>query len=105
ESDNLVIYSSSGFSPGELTVEVGETVTFINESSQGMWVATDLHPTHRNYSGTSLSEHCKDGESNTFDACRDIPSGESWIFTFDKPGEWSYHNHSSARDTGVIIVR
>ncbi|MEX1014656.1 MAG: hypothetical protein WDZ80_05855 [Candidatus Paceibacterota bacterium] len=102
--DSVVTYTDSGFSPNEITIEEGGVVTFVNESSKDMWVASDLHPTHENYSGTSLQEHCSDEGVTSFDACGRFSTGDSWSFTFGQPGEWSYHNHSSASDTGVVIV-
>ncbi|MFB6212253.1 MAG: cupredoxin domain-containing protein [Candidatus Magasanikbacteria bacterium] len=102
--ENIVTYTENGFSPSSLTIQQGETVTFRNESSSGMWVASAVHPTHTRYDGTSLNEHCTEGGSNSFDACKGITPGKSWSFTFDKAGEWNYHNHSNASHTGTIVV-
>ena len=84
---------------------MGDMVVFKNQSSAKMWVASAMHPTHIVYGGTSLQAHCPDNENNAFDQCQSNSSGESWEFTFNKSGEWGYHNHSSAQHFGKIIVR
>src|SRR3989344_2788172 len=52
-----VTYDGSGFSPKEIVVKLGDTVTFVNASGGKMWVASAMHPTHTVYGGTSLYEH------------------------------------------------
>ena len=81
-----VIYTNSGYSPLELIIKVGDTVTFKNESSNGMWTASGMHPSHVVYSGTSLQSHCPDTSNTSFDECQSSKSGESWSFKFDKKG-------------------
>ncbi len=104
QTQNIVIYTDSGFSPNTLRIKLGETVTFKNQSSRAMWPASDHHPTHRLYSGTSLAEHCPDTEGTAFDACTGIQPGNSWSFTFNKKGTWPYHDHLNPSFTGTIIV-
>src|SRR5437868_6984243 len=45
-----VTLTDSGFSPSDLTVKAGDTVTWKNQSSSAMWVASAMHPTHTTYS-------------------------------------------------------
>lgn len=99
-----IIYTDSGYSPSELTIKVGDTVTWKNQSSVEMWVASAMHPTHTLYSGTSLQEHCPDLDNNDFDQCKGVKSGESWSFTFDKKGTWKYHDHLTQGKFGSIVV-
>ena len=99
-----VIYTDSGYSPKEITIKIGDTVTWKNESSHGMWIASAMHPSHVIYSGTSLDEHCPDAQNTSFDECISAQPGESWSFKFDKQGTWRYHNHVQASDFGSIIV-
>ena len=99
-----VTYTDSGYSPKTLTVKVGTAVTFKNESSGNMWTASAMHPTHIVYSGTALKDHCPDTANTSFDGCRAGPPGSSWSFTFNKVGEWGYHNHVDASMFGKIIV-
>lgn len=102
-SSNTIYLTSSGFQPSTLTINQGETVTWINNVSQPMEVASDRHPTHTNYAGTTRSEHCQNRNqtNSAFDQCQE---GDRFSFTFEKTGEWSYHNHENAAQTGTIIV-
>ena len=100
----LVSYTNNGFEPTTITIRKGETVRFVNQAGSGMWVGSDNHPTHTLYDGTSTNEHCGDINTTSFDTCRALMAGEFWEFTFDKVGEWGYHNHIRARDTGTVIV-
>ncbi|OGY91474.1 MAG: hypothetical protein A3B31_00565 [Candidatus Komeilibacteria bacterium RIFCSPLOWO2_01_FULL_53_11] len=99
-----VAYTNQGFSPTSVTVPLGTAVTFINQSSGNMWVASAAHPTHTVYSGTSLNQHCPDTTNSTFDECVAVTSGNSYSFTFNKVGDWKYHNHANASQTGTVIV-
>ena len=89
-------YTDAGFSPANLTVKVGDTVTFKNQSSADMWVASAMHPTHSVYNGTTLQQHCPDPENNDFDQCQSGGAGTSWSFTFTKAGSFGYHGLSAA---------
>lgn len=96
--ENVVIYTDSGFSPNTLTIKKGDTVIFRNQSSQSMWTASAVHPTHRGYPTTG---GCI---GSTFDACSGVQPGDSWSFKFDIQGNWKYHNHLSPSDRGAIAV-
>ena len=108
ESDGLgrigmaIMHSSTGFSKNTVTIEQGETVLWESRSGD-MWIASDQHPTHTEYSDTSVAEHCENGDQNTaaFDQCS---TGNSFSFTFSKTGEWSYHNHVAPGQTVTVIV-
>ncbi len=102
--EHTVTYTNSGYSPSELKIKEGETVTWENESTQNMWTASAMHPTHTAYSGTSLSAHCPDTENVAFDACEGTLPGESWSFTFTKAGSWGYHDHLHPTLFGKVIV-
>lgn len=99
--DIIVAYNSEGFEPKSVTINKGQTVRFINESSRGMWVGSDNHPTHTNYPGKSAG----DCLGSSFDTCKGIAPGESWSFTFDEVGSWGYHNHTQAGHRGAVIVK
>lgn len=96
---NVVTYANAGYSPNTITIKAGETVNFKNSSSQSMWTASGVHPTHRLYPTTG---GCI---GSTFDACKGIQPGNSWSFKFDIAGTWKYHNHLSPSDTGTIVVK
>lgn len=88
--NNTVRMDEEGFHPQKLTIKAGETVTFLNADKEGRWPASNIHPTHAIYPA--------------FDPKKIIDAGAAWSFTFDRPGEWRYHDHLFPDSTGVIIV-
>lgn len=86
----VVTYTDSGFAPDPLTVKIGTTVTFVNESSRGMWVASAVHPTHQLLPG--------------FDQLSSAVKGGTYEYMFVKVGTWKYHNHVNPTDTGSVVV-
>jgi len=96
-----VTYNGSSFSPSTVTIAKGGTVTFTSTGSN-MWVASDPHPTHQGYSGTTRSQHCPDTAGTAFDQC--APGG-SYSFTFQKTGSWGYHDHLNDNVGGTVIVQ
>jgi plastocyanin len=105
-STNVTItYGPNGFSPTNVTVAPGTTVTWVNQGSGRMWVASDEHPTHTEFDNTALNQHCANGapiSGSVFDQCN---AGSSFSFTFTKAGTWEYHNHAQASDHGTVTVR
>jgi len=87
----VVTYTDSGFAPSPIRVKVGSIVTFVNESSGMMWVASDPHPSHTLLSG--------------FDELTSVGKGGTYEYTFAKVGTWTYHNHVSPSVKGSVIVR
>ena len=85
-----VTYTDSGFSPKSLTVKVGTAVTFTNNSSAAMWVASAVHPTHQLLPG--------------FDQLKSVGRGGIYEYTFAKVGTWKYHNHVAPADSGSVVV-
>lgn len=96
-----VKYDGSKFSPAEVTIKVGGTVTFEAEDGSTMWVASASHPDHTAYSGTTRQQHCPDTSNDSFDQCA---AGDSYIFAFKKVGTWPYHDHLNASAFGKVIV-
>lgn len=101
-----VTYTDEGFSPATVTIAAGQPVTWVNESSREMWVASAMHPDHLAYDGTSKDAHCAAGYAGPvpFDECAAVPAGGSYTFTFTTTGSWKYHNHVNAGDFGTIVV-
>lgn len=99
----IVTYSDSGFSPATLAVAIGQQVTFVNKSSGQMWVASDPHPTHQGYDGTTEQVHCAPGYAGSapFDECA---VANTFTFTFTKAGSFGYHNHFNSSAHGTIVV-
>ncbi len=97
-----VVYGPNGFSPSTVVISKGSKVTFTNKGGDEMWVASNPHPTHEGYSGTTKDKHCPDTTGTAFDQCS---AGATYSFTFEKVGTWGYHNHGNASDKGTIIVK
>jgi plastocyanin len=87
---DVVRMEADSFSPPTLTVQMGETVTLENASGDDKWPASDVHPTHEEYAD--------------FDAGRAVLDGESYEFTFHRPGRWGYHDHLKPEVTGTVVV-
>ncbi|MBI2134354.1 hypothetical protein HYU09_00040 [Candidatus Woesearchaeota archaeon] len=96
---NTIEITESGFNPSTLTINAGETVTWINKMAIPSWPASAVHPTHQVYPepGGCLG--------SKFDACRNLRQGESYSFTFNQIGAWRYHDHSDPGNTGTVIVQ
>lgn len=86
----LVRYTNAGFSPAVLHVRRGQTVTFRNDSTGNLWVASNPHPIHTDLSG--------------FDALRPLGASETYVYTFTRLGTFGYHNHLNAAHQGTIVV-
>ncbi len=87
---SVVTYTDTGFAPTSVSVKRGTTVTFVNESSGAMWVASDVHPTHQLLPG--------------FDQLKSVTNGGTYEYTFTKVGTWRYHNHVKPEAKGTVIV-
>jgi len=87
---SVVTYTDTGFAPLTITVKSGSIVTFVNESTRSMWVASDMHPTHQLLPG--------------FDQKVSVARGQTFEYTFTKVGTWRYHNHQSPSDTATVVV-
>ncbi len=94
-------YNGTSFSPAEVTIKKGGTVTWKNASDKDMWVASAMHPSHIVYSGTSRQEHCPDTSKTAFDQCA---VGDDYSFTFDKTGAWGFHDHINSSVFGKVNV-
>lgn len=90
EDAKIITLTSDGFSPSELTVTQGDTVTFVSTAGELFWPASNLHPSHTIYP--------------EFDPQMPVSPTESWSFTFTKVGEWKFHDHLAPYFTGVITV-
>ena len=100
-----VEHDGKTFTPSTLTVKTGDTVTFKDASTKNMWVASDEHPTHTEYDGTSRSTHCAAGYTGEtpFDQC--APSKSDYSFTFKKAGAIEFHDHLNPGAHGTVTVQ
>ncbi len=90
EAAVTITRTQDGYEPKDIVITKGDIVSFVNESEEYHWPASDLHPTH--------------GVYPEFDPLRPIAPGEEWKFKFDKVGVWKYHDHIRANKTGTITV-
>ncbi len=104
ETMKTIRYTDAGYVPNSVTIPVGGTITWVNDTSKNMWVASAMHPTHTAYSGTNLSQHCPDTSGDAFDQCTGGAPGTTYSFTFDKAGTWRYHDHIDATKFGSVVV-
>ena len=89
-NEAVVTYSETGFNPRSLNIPIGTQVSFLNLSGIPLWVASDPHPAH--------------SDNPIFDEKQSVASGETYQFTFDAIGTFSYHNHIHSLDRGFIRV-
>lgn len=102
--EHTITFDGDAFSPSELTIKKGDTVTWVNSGDRSIWPASDIHPTHSVYPGSGI-EKCGAATSETiFDACSEVASGASWSFKFNEIGEWRYHDHLRSSVFGVVKV-
>lgn len=85
-----VSYTASGFGPATVTINKGDKVRFVNNSSSAFWPASAPHPIHTGLPG--------------FDAKRNIAPGGTYEFTFTTTGSFGYHNHLNPTQTGRVTV-
>jgi plastocyanin len=86
-----IAFTAGGFAPAVLSIVVGDTVAFVNKSSESFWPASNDHPTHTAYP--------------EFDAKAEIAAGKTYEFVFMNPGAWGYHNHLDSKMMGVVVVK
>ena len=86
-----ITYTDSGFSPSAITINKGDTVKFVNQSSGAMWVASAPHPQHTDYAA--------------FDEKQGVSKGGTYSFTFDRVGVHKFHNHLNSSRFGSVTVQ
>lgn len=81
--------SGFAFSPAQITIKVGDTVTWTNKDDAPHKVASNPHPTHTDLPGLVSDILAK---------------GDTYSYTFEKAGTFGYHCHLHPNMTGTIIV-
>lgn len=89
-ADKTVQIKSSGFKPQNITIKVGESVTWVNQDSQDHTVNSSPHPTHTD---------------NPFLNVGLIRPGEEKSLAFDKAGTYKYHDHLNPSLFGSVTVK
>jgi plastocyanin len=85
-----VQYNANGFSPQTVNVTVGDTVTWINNSSEFLELASDPHPVHTLYPFLNV------GVVNTNGGTKSLVAPQTGTFT--------YHNHLNSSHTGTLVI-
>lgn len=88
-SGNLITYTDSGFSPAQVSVKVGDTVTFKNDSKANIQVNSAPHPAHTQFPELNIGS---------------IAPGESKSVKVTTAGAKKYHNHLNPGQNGTIVV-
>lgn len=84
-----VSITAAGFSPKNMVIKQGESVTFENIDSSDHTVNSDAHPTHSLYPFLNAGL---------------IKSGEKKTIIFEKAGKYTYHDHLNPSLTGSVTV-
>ncbi len=79
------------FEPATPSVQLCDTLNFINQSQAERWPAVGPHPTHTSYPG--------------FDSRQPIKPGESFEFVLNRPGNYSFHDHLHAELVGRLEIK
>jgi plastocyanin len=87
-TSSIITYTDNGFKPNKITVKEGTAITIKNSAASVLDFASDDHPNHLINSELNVGE---------------IAPGQSKSFTVSK-GEWGYHDHFDASNSGVIVV-
>ncbi len=83
--------TKDGFVPATLSIPAGTQVTWINKDTQPHHIASNPHPEHDGLAGL---------DSNDVIGIE----GGTYEFTFDQPGEYTYHDHLNPITNGTIVV-
>ena len=89
QSAATITYDSNGFSPATTTVKSGDSVTFVNKSSQEIQVDSNPHPVHTDDTDLNVGS---------------IAPGQSVTVTLTKKGTFGFHNHLDPNNTARITV-
>jgi hypothetical protein len=86
----VIELNEEGFTPKEVTILRGQSVTWKTTRDRQFWPASNLHPSHDIYP--------------EFDPLEPIDPDKTWTFRFDKIGIWQFHDHLSPYYRGIINV-
>lgn len=87
---NTITITAAGFSPKEVTIKIGDSISWVNNDSTDHSVNSAVHPTHQLYPSLNLGL---------------IKPGASKSLIFPKAGIYKYHDHLNPSLTGTVIVQ
>jgi plastocyanin len=86
---NEITYDGKSFSPSQLIVESGATVTIKNTSSRQLQMQSDPHPAHTDDPDLNVGT---------------VAPGQSKTFTVTQKGTFGYHDHLNPSEKGTISI-
>ncbi len=89
-NQTTISVSADGFSPADVKIKAGESVTWVNNDSASHQVNSNPHPTHTGYPPL-----------NTIGL---LKSGESKSLTFPASGKYGFHDHLNPSFKGSVTV-
>ncbi|HVT01280.1 MAG TPA: hypothetical protein VHE53_03565 [Patescibacteria group bacterium] len=87
---NDVKVTKNGFEPKIITINKGETVSWINSSGEDATVNSDPYPNNNKYPFLNLGS---------------FPNGTTVQAIFNDTGTFGYHNQFKSSETGTIMVK
>lgn len=85
-----IVLTDEGFAPRYVRISAGTEIVFTTTRSYQFWPASNEHPAHTIFPD--------------FDPRRPLEPNEAWSFTFERSGEWRFHDHVRSYYTGTIYV-
>jgi plastocyanin len=87
-----VSITSDKFFPAVIDISAGQQITWTNQDSSGHWVASDPYP--------------KDDALKTLNSGGPLQQNESYTYTFEKAGTYTYHDELHPQDLqGMVRVK
>lgn len=90
QAANKLSFNGSQFSPADLTVQTGTTVTIINTSSEELQMDSNPHPIHTDDTDLNVGL---------------VSPGHSKTFVVHKKGTFGYHDHLDPNIQGTITIQ
>src|SRR3990167_6754310 len=93
QSAATIKYTSSGFSPANVTIKSGGKITWVNDSGEEVQIGANPHPIHTG-----------NKEVSGGDFTLNLAPGKSKSVVIKKTGGFGYHNHLDSSEGGKITV-
>ena len=88
-----VTLTDSGITPAQVTIKSGESITWVNNGTKKIQLASDPHPTH------TANPEVSGGQFVV-----EVAPGASTTTTLTKAGTWGFHDHLNPAVRGKVTV-